>query len=258
MRCNRMSNNTSLMLLAVLAIVGTMTISSAYAGLPLMVETDNATYSHDDTITISGQVANMNPANVTVTITVVNSMNSFVAIDQVNLSDSGAFETTVNTGYAGAWKEDGTYTINVKYGSLTDKVTIELIDGCISQLFVEGNCLPYEISGGMVTGATANTNDNSIIFSLDAHDDGTLTVTPSESTQKGIFMVLVDGEESDDVEINGNEVTVMFPAGAEEIEVIGTFVVPEFGTIAAMILAVAIISIIAISSKSRLSIMPRY
>ena len=34
-------------------------------------------------------------------------------------------------------------------------------------------------------------------------------------------------------------------------------VVPEFGTIAAMILAVAIISIIAISAKSKLSIMPR-
>ncbi len=34
-------------------------------------------------------------------------------------------------------------------------------------------------------------------------------------------------------------------------------VVPEFGTIAAMILAVAIISIIAVSAKSKLSIMPR-
>ena len=34
-------------------------------------------------------------------------------------------------------------------------------------------------------------------------------------------------------------------------------VVPEFGTIAIMILAVAIISIIAVSAKSRLSIMPR-
>jgi predicted secreted protein with PEFG-CTERM motif len=34
-------------------------------------------------------------------------------------------------------------------------------------------------------------------------------------------------------------------------------VVPEFGTIAAMILAVAIVSIIAISAKSKLSIMPR-
>ncbi len=34
-------------------------------------------------------------------------------------------------------------------------------------------------------------------------------------------------------------------------------VVPEFGTIAAMILAVAIISVIAVSTRSRLSIMPR-
>ena len=47
-------------------------------------------------------------------------------------------------------------------------------------------------------------------------------------------------------------------AGTEQIEIIGTFVIPEFGTIAAMILAVAIISIIAISAKSRLSIVPRY
>ena len=43
-----------------------------------------------------------------------------------------------------------------------------------------------------------------------------------------------------------------------EVEVADGLVVPEFGTIAAMILAVAIISIIAISSKSRLSIVPRY
>ena len=110
----------------------------------------------------------------------------------------------------------------------------------------------------MVTGANINTNDNSIVININAQDDGTLTVTPSKSTQDGIFMVLVDGEEWDDVEIDGNNVTVMFPAGAEMIEIIGTFVVPEFGTIAAMILAVAIISIIAVSARSRLSIMPRY
>jgi predicted secreted protein with PEFG-CTERM motif len=110
----------------------------------------------------------------------------------------------------------------------------------------------------MVTSATLNTNDNSIVISINAEDDGILTVTPSKTVQDGIFMVLVDGEEWDDVEITGNKVTVMFPAGAETIEIIGTFVIPEFGTIAAMILAVAIISIIAVSAKSRLSIIPRY
>ena len=41
-------------------------------------------------------------------------------------------------------------------------------------------------------------------------------------------------------------------------EIIYFNVVPEFGAIAAMILAVAIISIIAISARSRLSIIPRY
>ncbi|MGB1691090.1 MAG: PEFG-CTERM sorting domain-containing protein, partial [Nitrosopumilus sp.] len=51
---------------------------------------------------------------------------------------------------------------------------------------------------------------------------------------------------------------VPFGAETEQIEIIGTFVIPEFGTIAAMILAVAIISIVAISAKSRLSIVPRY
>jgi predicted secreted protein with PEFG-CTERM motif len=75
------------------------------------------------------------------------------------------------------------------------------------------------------------------------------------------FFVLVDGEEVDFDEIISSTdriLTIEFPAGTELIEIIGTFVIPEFGTIAAMILAVAIISIIAISAKSRLSIIPRY
>ena len=223
----------------------------AQSDLPLEVSSDNSTYSHNDTITISGQVANVIPGNVPVTITVVNSMISIVTIDQINVSDDGAFGTTFNAS-GGLWKYDGTYIIKVNYGSLNDNVIVELIGG-VHNLTNSGNG-----SGGMVTGAAINTDDNSIIISLDANDDGTLTITPTESTQEGIFMVLVDGEEWDDVEINGNEVTVMFLAGAEEIEIIGTYVIPEFGTIAAMILAVAIISIIVISSKSRLSIIPKY
>jgi len=127
-----------------------------------------------------------------------------------------------------------------------------------SEVNIGGNCTSYDISNGHVTSATVNTDDNSVIINIQAEDDGTLTISPSTSTQKGIFMVLVDGEESDDAEINGNTVIVPFGAETEQIEIIGTFVIPEFGTIAAMILAVAIISIIAISAKSRLSIVPRY
>ncbi len=46
--------------------------------------------------------------------------------------------------------------------------------------------------------------------------------------------------------------------GSVDVEIIDGAVIPEFGTIAALILAVAIISIIAVSAKTRLSVMPKY
>ena len=292
-----MNNRTSFALLTVLTAVGAITMSSAYAeqqafvkdiltdvritaneellkDMPISVWTDKTNYEHNDTIMVTGQVANV-ASGFPVTVTVVSPLNSIVTIDQLTVADDSTFETTLNT--AGAmWKYDGTYTIKVNYGSAekSNSAKVELTGGVAytptystptvnkqcsaNEITASGQCVPFSISGGMVTSATLNTNDNSIIININANDDGILTITPSKTTQDGIFMVLVDGEEWDDVEIVANKVTVMFPAGAEQIEVIGTFVIPEFGTIAAMILAVAIVSIIAISAKSRLSIMPRY
>jgi predicted secreted protein with PEFG-CTERM motif len=283
--------------LTVLTAVGAITMSSAYADqqafvkdvltdvritaneellkdMPISVWTDKTNYEHNDTIMVTGQVANV-ASGFPVTVTVVSPLNSIVTIDQLTVADDSTFETTLNT--AGAmWKYDGTYTIKVNYGSAekSNSAKVELTGGVAytptystptvnkqcsaNEITASGQCVPFSISGGMVTSATLNTNDNSIIININANDDGILTVTPSKTVQDGIFMVLVDGEEWDDVEIVANKVTIMFPAGAEQIEIIGTFVVPEFGTIAAMILAVAIVSIIAISAKSRLSIMPRY
>jgi len=58
------------------------------------------------------------------------------------------------------------------------------------------------------------------------------------------------------VEGSDLQTTVTIPSPLEII--IPSKVVPEFGTIAVMILAIAIISIIAVSAKSRLSIKPRF
>ncbi len=127
--------------------------------------------------------------------------------------------------------------------------------------------LDHEISGGQVISMTADGNANSVIIELDSKDDGSITVTlprdvidATVGNEDDDFFVLVDNEEVDFEETKGSTdrtVTVAFPAGAETIEIIGTFAIPEFGTIAVMILAVAIISIIAISTKTRLSIMPK-
>ena len=58
--------------------------------------------------------------------------------------------------------------------------------------------------------------------------------------------------------IDGNAVTVTFPAGTEKIELFGAYVIPEFGTVAALILAVATVSVIAVSTRSRLGLTPKY
>ncbi|MGY5151000.1 MAG: PEFG-CTERM sorting domain-containing protein [Candidatus Nitrosopumilus sp. bin_6a] len=238
--------------------------------IPVSVWTDKTEYGHSDMIMVKGQVANT--SGFPVTITVISPLNSIITVDQITVAEDGTFETILNTGGA-MWKYDGTYTIKANYGSAekSNSAKIEISGGvayntptttdkkcAVNQLSASGQCIPFSISGGVVTSAMINTNDNSIVIEIDAKNDGTLTITPSTEVQKGIFMVLVDGQEWDDVEIVANKVTVKFLAGAETIEIIGTYVIPEFGTIAAMILAVAIISIIAISAKSRLSIIPRY
>ena len=287
-----MNNRTSFALLAVLTAVGTLTVSSAYAQLscpdcglddpriiaqqllladiPVSVWTNGSTFGHDDTIIVEGRVANV-VSGVPVTITITSSLYSIITIDQIQVDDIGNFRTSFSTA-GDLWKYDGTYFIKANYGSAekSNKVLVELVNGMDanattegekcgeSELSVKGNCVPYSISGGTVTGVTVNTDDNSLIVMISANEDGTITLTPSKKVLDGAFMVLVDGEEWDDAEINGNKITVMFLAGAEQIEIIGTHVVPEFGAIAALILAVAIISIIAVSAKSRLSIMPRY
>ena len=71
----------------------------------------------------------------------------------------------------------------------------------------------------------------------------------------------MDGEETWITEVAGEAtrtLTIPVSAGAQEIEIFGTFIVPEFGTIAILILAAAIVSIIVVSGRTRLSIMPRY
>ena len=49
----------------------------------------------------------------------------------------------------------------------------------------------------------------------------------------------------------------MYNASAE-IEVIDGHVIPEFGTIAVMILVIAIVAIVAVSAKTKLSLVPKY
>ena len=128
--------------------------------------------------------------------------------------------------------------------------------------------ISYEITNGKITNVIPDLDAVSLLIDIEVIDNGAITLTIPRSVLDSTindsddeFFVLVDGEEVYFEEITTSTdrtLTIEFLAGSEQIEIIGTFVIPEFGTIAAMILAVAIISIIAISAKSRLSIVPRY
>jgi len=128
--------------------------------------------------------------------------------------------------------------------------------------------ISYEITNAKLLNVIPDLDAVSLLIYIETTDEGSITLTiPRSVLDASInggddeFFVLVDGEEVDFEEITTSvdrTLTIDFLAGTEQIEIIGTFVIPEFGTIAAMILAVAIISIVAISAKSKLNIMSRY
>jgi predicted secreted protein with PEFG-CTERM motif len=115
-------------------------------------------------------------------------------------------------------------------------------------------------SGAPVTSITANADDDSVIIAIDAADDGVLSVTLHSEVitafDDGTYFVLIDNEEVE-FEQSGSNLTIPYEAGNERVEIVGSHVVPEFGTIAMIILAVALVSIIVITAKTRTTLIPK-
>jgi predicted secreted protein with PEFG-CTERM motif len=117
------------------------------------------------------------------------------------------------------------------------------------------------VSSGVIHHIGANTDDDTLVVHLfGADDDGELKITLNKDIitpfDDGSYFVLVENEEVD-FEQMGRTLHIEYGAGAETIEIVGSHVVPEFGTIAMIILAVAIVSIIAITAKTKISLIPR-
>ena len=257
----------------------------------IVVTTDKASYSEGEIILVTGEVQSLYGVPVSIIVKAPN--GNLVSIAQIDVGADKKFSTEITAGGA-LMKVEGTYTITVQYGNVnrtaetsfefggviedqtmkeTTGETImefesEITDTTVS---VQGSVdlVGYEITGGKLLSIMTDVDAKSLIILIDATDDGSLTITIPRSVLDALlgdgsdddFFVLVNDEEVDFDEIISSTdriLIIAFPAGTETIEIIGTFVIPEFGTIAAMILAVAIISIIAISAKSRLSIIPRY
>ena len=222
----------------------------------LWAENFDYTYDHNSIISISGH-SNLNNPETPILITVTNPIGNLVTVQQIMVSPNSDFNVKFNSG-GPLWTKDGMYIIKAQGGSQSTvfKTQVELTGGvptgvecAVNELNANDYCIPYSITGATVSSSSLNTKNKSIVIMLSDSDDGTLAIKPSTDIIKGISLVLVDGQEWDDVTIIGNDVTIMFPAGTEEIEVIGTFDIPEFGSFAVLILIVAIITGVVFSRK---------
>ena len=120
----------------------------------------------------------------------------------------------------------------------------------------------YSVTGATVNDISISPQDTSLLVTLTSSSDGNLTMTMPRSlidakatSGDDQFFVLVDGADSEFDEsktADSRTITVFIPEGTEEVEVIGTQVVPEFGGLSFVVLIIAIISIVVISSKTRL------
>lgn len=250
----------------------------------IVVTTDKASYSEGETILVTGEVRDLYQGTPVSVIITDPSNGNRVFLAQLTVGADKKFSTEATAG-GSLMKTEGSYTVTAQYGSENRSATTSFEYGgsmmvkpvekpstgiTETTVSVEGtdDVIGYEITGGRILSISPDVEAKSLVISIDTTSDGSLTLAIPRTILDAImddadddFFVLIDGEERDFEETITSTVrtiTIAFPQGAEEIEIIGTYVIPEFGTIAAMILAVAIISIIAISAKSKLSIIPRY
>ena len=238
-----------------------------------------------DTISVSGhtmsQITDM-------TFTVISPSLNVISVGQVTPDANGDFaiEFKVNP----MWKESGFYTIKVEqspHGSSLYKASlrVEIINGMTSETDVTESNLetgffepkPTERKGLVIkeSNAMAGSNIITIMGTTDSANSITIKVMAPNGNVVVVdqFAPILDTNSHflKDITTGGplwnqdGQYTIVAQQGDDpkykysiEVGIKDGVVIPEFGTIAVMILAVAIISIIAVSAKSRLSIMPRY
>jgi len=214
--------------------------------------------------------------------------NNLVGAWQTSPDESGNFDAKFTIG--SNWTEDGFYSIIVQQGDTslyTLTVLVEVTGGMAEKTDVTESNLD---TGGFVSIGTGVTRDAGLVLDEIVIENGSnmfeITGTTDRLSQDvSLTVVAPNGNVVSIAQVSpmlNGEFTSVFTTGGSlwkqdgfytvtaqqfssplytdsvEVEILDGVVIPEFGTIAAMILAVAIISIIAISAKSRLSIIPRY
>ena len=279
-----MNSYVTLVPIALLILSGTGIVSQTFAETVLTLDTDKQIYDHASTIILTGHVEPVDLRGSEVTILCKSPGGTGVCgIYQLSVNSDGDFSLSINTSTF-LMKKDGVYQFQVQYSSLADAtISVELVDAietseteseigiAVSGTLGESTGEFYRLGAGQIEydmtcdadpAFFANGDDDSIIIHLEPKTDGIITLTLHEELIKpfedGTFAVIINNQEMQDFTQVGNTLTIPCTVGTEKIEIHGSWAIPEFGMMAAMILAVAIVSIIVVTAKTRLNLVPKY
>ena len=261
-------------------MLGILVFHTAEAEESLSVSTSNDVYYDGDYIVVFGSVKTVFDG-MPITIQIYYNTN-LITIAQPDVAKDGTFAANF---YATGtkWSEDGTYTVRTQYtptqiGETTFQFFNQVIDES-SEIFPvdipnSGTFdVGYTMRGGEVNDIQMVQERYSLLVAIDADTNGNLILKlPKDSFdakndgKNGDFIILISKDhtnieenfvqvEYEEIAVSSDYRTIRIPLeeGDKWVEVIGTYVIPEFGSIVIIILVVSVSSAIIIS-KSRFSV----
>ena len=276
------------MLFAVSMITSLSLQNNAYAadqGLSVVATASDGS----DEINLSGYTGS--GSGIPVTLTVVAPNGNVVAIDQLSPGSDGTFSADIGVG--ALWSQDGTYSINVQAGTgalYTASLDVDVSGGSTAEtsVSVDNVGLYGEDDGYSTKMNSATQGSTGLSISADAIEGATsFTINGStDRTESAVTLTVVapngnivtidqlspgsDGTFSSEIGVGGpmwsqdGTYTVTAEQGdatayqsTVEVDIADGAVIPEFGTVASLVLVIAIASIIVLSAKGRLAITPK-
>ena len=244
-------------------------VSSGETSSDITVHTDKKEYDAGSTVKITGTIASsLLSDGEQALVQVKNPEGTLYRVDPTTPSSTGSF--TYNVVVGGPLGKPGTYEVTVTYKQQQVKTTFVLGGETYYDLKVKENT--YKVKYKLGTESTlknmfVKTTDNKLVISIDAQEDGQLMIVLPRNVIDAIennsdikYIVyttdLEAGSSDEDKSVQESGTTssertllIDYKKGTDVIEIAGTTVVPEFGMISAIVLAIAIVGIIAATSR---------
>jgi len=256
-----------LKIFSILVILTIIPVGTIFADSLISVQTDDTTYDEGDTIVISGEIQTI-IGQTPVTMQLFKDGN-MVEIAQITVSKDGNYSYTI-LAEGSLWQSQGEYVVKVTYGEGNIAETTFLYTPkseviTTTDIFEvdAGNSgtfdLAYTIRGGTLSNISIDENIFGLVVEINASDDRKIVLdlprkyidAEKQNGKDEVFIILVEKQNGDVVETTYKEETshseirtimINFEEGDSKIQVIGTYVIPEFGTIVMIILTVGIMA----------------